>query len=157
MKKQQTLDTYEAVKEKAFRLLEFRSHSEKELTDKLRFKGASDENIERTLQLCRRYGFVNDASYAERKANDLLHLKKYGIRRIRSELKMKGISDDIIEDVILNLDKEQENENLTNLVRKKLKGDFSDKNKDKALRYFVYRGYDIYDIKDIILTLENGE
>lgn len=157
MKKHQTLDTYEAVKEKALRLLEFRSHSERELADKLRIKGASDEHIELTLDFCRRYGFVNDASYAERKANDLINLKKYGIRRIRNELKMKGISDEIIEDVLSALDTEKETENLINLVEKRLKGDFSDKNKDKCLRYFVYRGYDIYDIKDVILTLENGE
>ena len=91
MRNQKPLDTYEKVKEKALRLLEFRSHSEFELTQKLRHQGAKDEHIEDTLDFCRRYGFVNDKAYAQRKAADLINLKKYGLRRVKSELKAKGI------------------------------------------------------------------
>lgn len=154
MRKQQPLDTYDKVKEKALRLLEFRSHSEFELTQKLRHHGASSEHIEDTLEFCRRYGFLNDASYAERKAHDLINLKKYGIRRVKSELKAKGISDDIIENVISTLDTDTECDALVGLVEKKLRGDFSDKNADKCIRYFVYRGYDIYDIKNAMQTVK---
>ncbi|MBQ3124861.1 MAG: regulatory protein RecX [Clostridia bacterium] len=154
MRKQQTLDTYDKVKEKALRLLEFRSHSEFELTQKLRHHGASSEHIEDTLEFCRRYGFLNDVSYAQRKAHDLIYLKKYGIRRVKSELKVKGISDDIIENVISAIDPDAECDALVGLVEKKLRGDFSDKNSDKCIRYFVYRGYDIYDIKDAMQTVK---
>lgn len=152
MRKPKPLDTYEKVKEKALRLLEFRSHSEYELTVKLRRAEAAEEDIEKTLEFCRRYGFTNDESYARRKANDLIHLKKYGIRRVRSELKAKGISDDIIEDVLSAVDTDAEADELTRLVEKKLRGDFSQKNADKCIRYFVYRGYDIYDIKNAMQT-----
>lgn len=155
MKKPKPLITYEDVKEKALRLLEFRSHSEKELREKLKHHEASDENIDLTLDFCRRYGFVNDESYAQRKAKDLMHLKKYGVRRIRSELKAKGIADDIIESVICSLDTENETDTLRNLLEKKIKNDFSPKNKDKCIRYFIYRGYDLYDIKDAIRSLED--
>ena len=154
MRKQKPLDTYDKVKEKALRLLEFRSHSEFELTQKLRHAGAQDEHIENTLEFCRRYGFLNDASYAERKAHDLINLKKYGIRRVKSELKSKGIKDDIIENVISALDPDIECDALVGLIEKKLRGDFSDKNSDKCIRYFVYRGYDIYDIKDAMQTVK---
>lgn len=155
MRKPKPLNTYEDVKEKALRLLEFRSHSEKELRDKLKHHEASEENIELTLEFCRRYGFVNDESYAQRKAQDLMNLKKYGIRRIRSELKAKGIADDIIESAIYSLDTGSEQDTLRNLLEKKLKNDFSPKNKDKCIRYFIYRGYDLYDIKDAIRSLED--
>lgn len=155
MRKPKPLVTYEDVKEKALRLLEFRSHSEKELSDKLKHHEASDEHIEMTLDFCRRYGFVNDESYAQRKAQDLLNLKKYGIRRIRSELKAKGINDIIIDSVICSLDTETEQDTLRNLVEKKIKNDFSPKNKDKCIRYFIYRGYDLYDIKSVINSLED--
>ena len=103
MRNQKPLDTYEKVKEKALRLLEFRSHSEFELTQKLRHQGAKDEHIEDTLDFCRRYGFVNDKAYAQRKAADLINLKKYGLRRVKSELKAKGISNIIIDEVMMNL------------------------------------------------------
>ena len=148
MRKQQTLDTYDKVKEKALRLLEFRSHSEFELTQKLKRQGASDMHIDDTIEFCRRYGFVNDTLYAQSKARDLINLKKFGLRRVRSELKAKGISNDIIEEVMLNFDVDEQSDILIDLVEKKLKNDFSDKNSERCMRYFVYRGYDIYDIKN---------
>ena len=72
------------------------------------------------------------------------------MRRVKSELKSKGISDDIIEQVLLEFNDDTEAQTLAVLVEKKLRGDFSDKNKDKCIRYFIYRGYDFYDIKNVI-------
>jgi regulatory protein len=154
MRRKEQLDSYEKVKEKALRLLEFRAHSEYELSVKLRQADASDEHIEQALEFCRRYGFVNDREYAVRKAKDLQRLKKYGSKRIKSELKAKGIDGEIIEEAIGEIDVDEENRILISLAAKKLGGDFSDKNKDKCLRYLAYRGYDIYDIKDAIRTAE---
>lgn len=154
MRKQQPLTTYDAVKEKALRLLEFRSHSEKELRDKLSRSGASEENIELTLDFCRRYGFVNDAAFAKRKAQDLFNLKKLGTRRIQNELKMLGIPEEYITEALYELDSEKEQQTLLDLAQKKLRGDFTDKNKDKCIRFLIYRGYDIYAIKEAIRTLE---
>ena len=81
-------------------------------------------------------------------------LKKYGSKRIKSELKAKGIDGEIIEEAIGEIVVDEENRILISLAAKKLGGDFSDKNKDKCLRYLAYRGYDIYDIKDAIRTAE---
>ncbi len=150
--------TFEETKEKALRLLEFRSHSEKELTDKLKRAGANEENIETVLEFCREYGFVNDVSYAKAKARDLKNLKKYGIRRIKSELYSKGISQDIVEEAVLELEDDEEDV-LLPLVEKKLKGDFDRKNVDKCIRYFLYRGYNFSDIKNCIdnIKQEYGE
>ena len=80
--KKQELTTYQQVKEKTLRLLEFRSHAEGELKMKLKRLGASDEHIEEALSFCRNYGFVNDEDYAFRKAKDLCNIKKYGRHRI---------------------------------------------------------------------------
>lgn len=146
---------YDETKEKALRLLEFRSHSEKELTDKLRRAGSIDEDIEKILEFCREYGFVNDELYAKRKARDLQNLKKYGRRRIRLELNQKGIAADLIELAIEELDGDDE-DRLYPLVEKKLGGNFDKKNTDKCIRYFMYRGYDLSDIKSCIERAENG-
>ena len=156
MRQQKTLETYEEVKEKALRLLEFRAHSEKELRDKLLRCGASGENIERTLDFCRSYGFVNDAEYAKAKARDLLNLKKLGLRRICGELKNKGISDELISEAIYELDLDSMEDTLNKLVRGKLRDDFSDKNINKCIRYFLYRGYDLRDIRSCINDIVYG-
>lgn len=148
MRRKETLNTYEAVKEKALRHLEFRSHSEHELSEKLRRAGAEQEHIETVLSFCREYGFVNDEEYAARKALDLFRLKKYGRRRIENELRSLGIEDEHID--LSALDPDEERENLRSLAIKKLGNDYSQKSRDKCIRFLAYRGYDYYDIKDVM-------
>ena len=146
--KKQELNTYEQVKEKALRLLEFRSHAEGELKMKLRRLGAKEEHIQEAISFCKEYGFVNDKEYAFRKAKDLYNLKKYGSHRIMQELRAKGIATHIAEEAIAQIEfKEDE---LRPLIEKKLKGDFDKKNIDKCIRYFIYRGYDFAQIKQFI-------
>ena len=146
--KKQELNTYEQVKEKTLRLLEFRSHAEGELKMKLRRLGAKEEHIQEAIAFCKEYGFVNDKEYAFRKAKDLYNLKKYGSHRIMQELRAKGIASHIAEEAIAQIEfKEDE---LRPLIEKKLKGDFDKKNIDKCIRYFIYRGYDFAQIKQFI-------
>lgn len=144
------------TRDKALRLLEFRAHSEKELTDKLRIAGAKAEDIEATLDFCREYGFVNDRQFAQSKARDLKNLKKYGLRRIKSELYSKGISAELAEEAVSELDAD-ETQTLLPLVQKKLRGNFEKKNIDKCIRYFIYRGYGFGDIRDCIDQVRNEE
>lgn len=145
--------TFEMAKDKALRLLEFRSHSERELKDKLRRAGAKDEDIEEILEFCRNYGFVNDRSYAISKAKDLKNLKKYGKKRIKAELYSKGIPAEYVEEAVSELDEDEE-DMLLPLVEKKLRGDFGKKNVDKCIRYFLYRGYSFGDIKNCIENIK---
>lgn len=148
------LQTYTETKEKALRLLEFRTHSQKELCDKLKRCGADEGNIIKTIEFLKNYGLINDKNYAHSLSNDLKNLKKYGKNRIKNELYKRGIATEIIDEVLLDLDEYDEDE-LFGLVEKKLKGDFSDKNKQKTIRYFIYRGYGIDEIKKALDKLEN--
>lgn len=138
---------YDRTREKALRLLEYRAHSEKELTDKLRRAGAVSDDIEKVLLFCREYNFINDEDYAKKKAKDLQNLKKYGKRRIYQELKQKGIAEEYIESALSELMEIDETDILNPIVKKKLNGNFEKKNIDKCIRYFMYRGYDLSDIK----------
>lgn len=148
------LENYEQTKDKALRLLTFRAHSEKELAEKLRMAGAEAEDIEKTLEFCRRYNFVNDLQYAKLKARDLKNLKKYGRHRIEAELHSKGISAEFIEEAVSELDFDDIKDTLLPLVRKKLGGDFEKKSVDRCIRYFMYRGYDLREIKECIYTIQ---
>ena len=144
---------FEQAKDKALRLLEFRSHSEKELSDKLKRAGAKSEDIEEILEFCRRYKFVNDEEFAKRKAKDLYNLKKYGKARIKQELYSLGISGEYIENAISEI--EFDPERLVPLIRKRLGGDFEKKSIDKCIRYFLYRGYSLSEIKECIQEIQN--
>lgn len=137
------------AKEKALRLLEFRSHSEKELRDKLIRAGANSEDLPEIFDFLREYSFVNDSEYAKKLARDLQNLNKYGARRIREELKSRGIFGEDLENAMLELTDEEE-EQLVPLMERKLSGNFEKKNIERAIRYFAYRGYDFGDIKSAI-------
>lgn len=142
--------SFEAAKEKALQLLEFRTHSERELADKLRRAGADAEDIERIKDWLREYSLLNDAQYARNKAHDLKKFKKFGRRRIEQELYHKGISSENIAAAIAELDFDDTEEYLYPRVKKKLSGDFERKSIDRCIRYFMYRGYEFSDIKNCI-------
>lgn len=149
--------TKSEAKEKALRLLAFRTHSEYELSEKLKRAGAKDEDLPEILAFVKEYGFVNDAEYALHLAKDLQNIKKYGKKRIFAELKARGIASEYIEAALSELPDEEEDA-LLPLVSKKLGGNFEQKNIDKAIRYFIYRGYEFGDIKACIDKLkQNGE
>lgn len=146
MRNQKQLDTFEDTKEKALRLLEFRNHSEKELTDKLARLGASSENIEKTVEFLINYRLINDENYAEALARDLQRLKGYGKNRIKSELYAKGIDGAIIDTVLEELD-DNDLDLLTEKLQKRLNGDFEKKSRDRVTRYFVNKGYSFDEIR----------
>lgn len=148
IKEKKELSKAEA-KEKALRLLEFRSHSEKELHDKLKRAGAKEEDLPEIFEFLREYSLVNDGEYAKKLARDLQNLNKYGMRRIREELKFRGIFGEDLENAMLELE-DSEEEQLLPLMERKLGGNFDKKNIDRAIRYFAYRGYGFDDIKSAI-------
>ena len=148
--------TYEQTKEKALRLLEFRNHTKKELERKLKVFGAGEENIQAVLEFLQEYGLINDREYAKRYALDLQNLKKLGKSRIKSELFAKGIAPEFVEEAIDELSEDYA-DTLKELIKKRLKGDFEQKNKDRTIRYFIYRGYSFDEVKRIISELENEQ
>lgn len=147
---------FSRTKEKALRLLEFRNHSAGELRKKLKIAGAIDEDVERVIEFLEEYNLINDREYARRLALDLKNLKKFGERRIRSELLSRGISTEFAEEAIQELPEFEENE-LLELVKKRLKGDFEKKNKERVLRYFIGRGYSFDEIKKAIEKIEGAQ
>lgn len=148
--------SYEETKDKALTFLEYRAHSEKEISDKLRRKGANSENIEKTMLFLREYKLIDDEDYARRLSNDLSKIKKYGKHRIKSELYKRGIDSEIIDFVISNMNSDEE-EKLLPLIQKRLRDDFEKKNIDKVTRYFIYRGYSFSDIRRCIDLIKDEQ
>lgn len=101
----------------ALDLLSIRSHSKKELVMKLRRK-YSQSTAELTAEKAEGLGLLDDEAFAEMYANELLQRKKYGISRIKNELRLKGIDSDIIESVVYSLDIDAK-ESIINLINRK--------------------------------------
>ncbi len=146
--------TKQQTKDKALRLLEFRSHSEKELRDKLVRAGGQD--IDEIIDFCKEYNFINDTAYAKALACDLHRLKKFGKKRIEMELKHKGIDTDDIYQALSELEETNPDELLL-MIEKRLKGNFEQKNIQKTIRYFCYRGYEFSQIQSCIEKIRSDD
>ena len=82
--------------EKALYLLEYRSRTKKELTDRLR-EEVPAELAEETAQRKENLGLGNEEAYAAEYARTLASRKQFAPRRIRQELAAKGIDKAVAE------------------------------------------------------------
>ncbi len=158
-------DDFEEMKEEitkrrawlnALDLLSMRSHSEKELVIKLRRK-YSQETAEAVAHKAAELGLIDDEAFAEMYAKELIERKKYGISRVKNELRLKGISSDITESVLLSLDIDTK-ESIINLVERKYLRKLSDeKGKRQVIAALQRLGYSYSDIKSALREIDITE
>lgn len=121
----------EAAKQKAFRLLSLRPHSEKELEKKLREKGFPAVVIKETLEKLHDLKYLNDASFANQWARNLAVNKLWGNKKIIASLREKGLTAELM---ALSIEKAREElpeeAALEILIKKK-----AAKNKSAALDF----------------------
>ena len=89
-----------AARQKAYRLLSMRPHSEKELEKKLREKGFPAVVIKETLEKLHDLKYLNDASFAKGLARNLAINKLWGNRKIIASMQEKGIGAQLIDEAI---------------------------------------------------------
>ena len=135
-----------AAKQKAYRLLSMRPHSEKELEKKLREKGFPAVVIKEALEKLHDLKYLNDESFAIGWARDLAVNKLRGNRKIIASLREKGVSSQLIDDAIAAARLEiSEEEAIAVLVRKKAAKKkptaFDIKEKQRIFQSLMGRGF----------------
>lgn len=83
--------------EKSLDLLGRRMNSKKELIDKLLKKGYSEEVVQKTIEKLEDYHYVDDELFAKQFAESYKKLSK---KMLKEKLALKGISSDIILEII---------------------------------------------------------
>lgn len=128
----------------AFCLLKFRPRSEHELRERLGKKGFCESEIKETLIFLKQKGFIDDLSFAKAWVESRAK-KPLGIRRLRHELGIKGVSKELINRVLEELaGKYCEEEAVRELVlrrREKLRNVEPAKAKRRIFAYLVRRGF----------------
>ncbi len=128
-------------------LLERRGYSYRELYQKLTDANNSQENaVLAALEKLTRYGFLNDALYAEQLARHFIEGKKYGIRRAEYEMRHRGLSQEDIDEALSAYDDpEQISAQLLEILQKKYARYLTDpddrKTVEKVTAALVRRGY----------------
>lgn len=86
--------------EKALYLLEYRSHTKKELTEKIARTAASWEAARAAADHMEELGLIDDQAYARDYAQELFRHKRYGPMRVRQELRRKGIDSQLVGELL---------------------------------------------------------
>lgn len=125
-------------------LLKFRPRSEKEIYQCLRKKKFNDEIIKETLTFLKDKDFINDAKFSRVWIESRLK-RPLGLRRIREELKLKGIDKEIINSQMEEIKKNYSEEDIVaEIIRKRLKrlkGIEPQKAKRRIFSYLLRRGF----------------
>lgn len=103
----------------ALNLLSYRQRSIREIYNALKRKGFEESYIQYTIDYCIENNYLNDKNFAVSFVNDKINLNKLGPERIKYELINKGISKDIIDDILI-IDRDEQYELAMELARKKL-------------------------------------
>ena len=143
-----TLSNERRAKEKALWLISYRSHSKKELRDKIRRTcdaEAADKAVERMEEL----GLVNDEYFARRYAEQLLYGKRLSKRAAFYELRRKGIDQATAEEALAELDVDV-HEQIRALIEKKYRNINDEKIRRRAVAALQRLGYGWEDIKAVL-------
>ena len=150
------IDFFQKAQAYAFLLLKFRLRSEKEIRQRLKRKKFDDDVIEKTLYFLKDRGFIDDEKFAKSWLESRIQ-RPLGLERLRQELKIKGITQEIIEEEILKLKENySESQVVSSLAKarfKKIKGIDRNKAKERIFRYLIRRGFSSDTIIDTIRAL----
>jgi regulatory protein len=147
-------DSFEKAKNYAFLLLKFRLRSEKELIWRLKRKKFDAATIKKVLEFLKEKDFINDKDFAKSWAESRLK-RVWGLKKIKEELKLKGIAQDTIDNQIAEIKKSYcEKEIVSEIIEKRtkrLKGIEPEKAKRRIYAYLLRRGFS----QDVIIEALN--
>lgn len=137
-------DTVTEAKNYIYRLLKIRFRSEKEVRDKLRQKGFSEPTADEAVGYFKGIGLVNDRQFAQKWTAWRL-ARPFGLKRIKLELKEKGIAPDLIEEQLAEAKSDYSEEDivarLAGRQAAKHHGVPREKMKQRVYGYLMRRGF----------------
>jgi len=137
-------DDQESAREYAFLLLKYRQRSVEELKLRLKNKKFSETVIKGTVNFLKEKRFLDDAQFSRAWISSRLK-RPYGLRRIKQELRLKGVDREIIETQAGNLSRDYSEPDIVEeiVIRKadNLKGLEPVKARQRLYSYLIRRGF----------------
>lgn len=117
--------------------LTYRQRSEKEVFDKLNSKEYPDKLIYEAIDYLKSKGYINDREFARSFLQDKTNINKYGPIKIKNQLRLKGISNRIIDEIV-DMDRDDEYQMSLELASKRIS---RYKNEERSAIYRKLGGY----------------
>jgi regulatory protein len=114
--------------------------------------GAIDDAVAELIEA----GLLDDARYARAFADDKRYLDRWGSERIARELQRRGIAPDLIESVLSDRSRDAELESALVLLAQRAPIVSDDRERDRAWRLLVRRGYEVELAYEAVRRHANG-
>jgi regulatory protein len=141
---------------KAMSYCAYQERSRKEVREKLHSFGIEDDDeVERILEKLTKDNFLNEERFAKAFAGGKFRMKKWGRIKIRAELKMHGLSAEVIRKGMEEIDPHDYEQTLLDLTVKKNAQERESEpmlRKQKLIRYLLSKGYE----QDLAWDAVNG-
>ena len=148
----------DAILKKVLRYCAYQDRCMQEVRNKLATFDMPDSEKEKIMKLLVEDGFVDDERYASTFVRSKIHLKKWGVNKIRMSLRMKGISDEIISNALSEIDPEIYREELIKVLKaKKINEPDPYKRKAKLAQYAMQKGYEPSLVWDTLKSLNSKQ
>ena len=140
-------------------LMNLCARSEKCTSDALRLMkgwGVADADAQRVLQRLVAERFIDDSRYAAAFVREKINLSGWGVYKITTALRRKGIEGAIISDVIAENGDVDMTERLITLLERKVRTTKAKSDADlraKLFRYAAGQGYDFSTIKECVARI----
>ena len=139
------------AKEKALWLISYRSHSKKELFDKLK-RSFDEASAQKAVDRMEELGLINDEEFAKLYARKLVNGKKMSVKAAEYELYRKGIDKITAEQVLSELEYDPQTQ-IIEFITKKYKNIQDEKIKRRAVAALQRKGYSWEEIRQAIEAL----
>lgn len=141
------------VKSKALRLILKKKRTEKEVIALLIKDGFSVEDAQGAALYYREKGYIDHFDYANRFTHDAAIIKGQGPKRISRDLQMKGIEEDIIEEVLSSISFDV----YTLMAKRFGAGARSEKERNRIFQHYLRKGFAPSAIKEAMDALYTHE
>ena len=137
------METNDAILKKVLRYCAYQDRCTQEVRTKLATFDMPNPEKDKIVKLLVEEGYLDDERYASTFVRSKIHLKKWGVNKIKMSLKMKGISDEIISDALSEIDPEIYKDELIKVLKaKKINESDPYKKKAKLAQYAIQKGYE---------------
>jgi regulatory protein len=136
-------ESFDKARDYAFLLLKFRLRSEDELVQRLKLKKIPAETIKEVISFLKEKKFIDDNVFAKAWINSRLK-RPLGLRRIKQELRQKGVDKEIIEEQTAKVEDYTEGKIVLDLAKgrlNRLKGIDQVSAKRRVYAFLLRRGF----------------
>lgn len=125
-----------------------------EVLTKLRSWQIEEQEQRQVLQILKNDGFVDDERYVQSFIRGKINTKQWGVQKIRLGLIQKGISKELIDKYIEEINPQQYTDNIQTVLRKwtQSHGPITQENINKLYRHLLSKGYTYEEIKGELKT-----